>query len=59
MRANLLWGVAVALLAVGVALVFGAVLARGLFLAGVALIDLGALVLVAAAVLSLRRAAQA
>jgi hypothetical protein len=58
MRENLLWGGAVALLAIGVALVFGAVLARGLFLAGVALIDLGVVVLAAAAVLSLRRPAE-
>lgn len=50
-----LWGGALALLGLGVALVFGAVLAPGLFIPGVVLIDLGMVLVGAAAALRVVR----
>ena len=55
MRTRSLWLAAFALLAIGVALVFGAVLVRGLFIPGIVLLDAGLLGLVAAALLGARK----
>lgn len=53
---RLLWSGAVGVLGVGLALVFAAVLARGLFLPGVVLIDAGLVLLAGAALYTLLRA---